>query len=422
MTTRTAKLAWLIWGICVVLTLGAAILAILGEPAPGEETNRFVRVALAAAMLAYPTVGALIASRRSGNPIGWLLLAVGLGAAVSGFAAEYGVRALLSDPGSLPGGRVAAWIEEVIFAGFVAFAFAFVLLLFPHGRLLSRRWRPVAWLAVLAAMLLFLGTALEPGHFDQDPFSSVENPVGIDGGKTVFGAIGDAGWELFLVVILASAISLVLRFRRARGEEREQMKWIAAAAALLVALWVAAFAVGSVNANVLQALLLAGVALFPVSIGFAILKYRLYEIDRIINRTLVYGAVTALLAGLYFAIVIGLQAIFSGLTRGNDLAIAGSTLAVAALFRPARRRIQAFVDRRFYRRTLRRPADTRRVQPPPAGRGRPRPTRRRPRRGRPRDDAAGARLALAASAAGRPMSTRSRDLARVRARRACPRP
>ncbi len=350
MTTRTAKLAWLIWGICVVLTLGAAILAILGEPAPGEETNRFVRVALAAAMLAYPTVGALIASRRSGNPIGWLLLAVGLGAAVSGFAAEYGVRALLSDPGSLPGGRVAAWIEEVIFAGFVAFAFAFVLLLFPHGRLLSRRWRPVAWLAVLAAMLLFLGTALEPGRFDQDPFSSVENPVGIDGGKTVFGAIGDAGWELFLVVILASAISLVLRFRRARGEEREQMKWIAAAAALLVALWVAAFAVGSVNANVLQALLLAGVAVFPVSIGFAILKYRLYEIDRIINRTLVYAAVTALLAGLYFAIVLGLQAIFSGLTRGNDLAIAGSTLAVAALFRPARRRIQAFVDRRFYRR------------------------------------------------------------------------
>ena len=201
-------------------------------------------------------------------------------------------------------------------------------------------------------MLLFIGIALEPGRFDRDPFSSIENPVGIGGGKTVFSAIGDSGWGLFLVVMLASAISLVLRFRRARSEEREQVKWIAAAAALLVALWATAFAVGfgTINANLLQALFFAGVAFFPVSIGFAILKYRLYEIDRIINRTLVYGAVTALLAGLYFAIVIGLQAIFSGFTRGNDLAIAGSTLAVAALFRPARARIQAFVDHRFYRR------------------------------------------------------------------------
>ena len=388
MTTPAAKLAWLLWGICVVLTLGAWILAILGEPAPGEGTNRFVRVAIAAALLAYPTVGALIASRRSGNPIGWLLLAVGLGAAVSGFAAEYGVRALLSDPGSLPGGTVAAWITETVAQS--GTAFVFVLLLFPHGRLLSRRWRAVAWLAVLAAVLLFIGIALEPGRFDRDPFSSIENPVGIGGGKTVFGAIGDSGWGLFLVVMLASAISLVLRFRRARSEEREQVKWIAAAAALLVALWATAFAVGfgTINANLLQALFFAGVAFFPVSIGFAILKYRLYEIDRIINRTLVYGAVTALLAGLYFAIVIGLQAVFGGFARGNDLAIAGSTLAVAALFRPARARIQALRRPPLLPPPLRRPADTRRVQRTAPRRGRSRPARRRPRRRRPRDDAA----------------------------------
>ena len=346
---RSTKLPWSLWALCVTLTLGAVILAVLGHSAQGEGTNRFVRVSLDVALLAYPTVGALIASRRPGNSIGWLLIAVGLGAAVSGFAAEYGVRALLADPGSLPGGTIAAWIEQVIFAAFIAIAFALVLLLFPHGRLLSRRWRPVAWLAAVAALLLLVGTALEPGRFDQDPFTSVENPAGIGGAKAVFRALGDSGWELFLLVILASAISVVLRFRRSRGEERAQLKWIATAAALLVGLWLAALLAGSGNANIVQALFLAGVAVFPVAIGVAVLKYRLYEIDRIINRALVYGLLSTLLAGLYFGIVIGLQAAFSSFTQGSELAVAGSTLAVAALFRPARRRIQATVDRRFYR-------------------------------------------------------------------------
>ena len=117
---RSAKLPWSLWALCVALTLGAVVLAVLGHSAHGEGTNRFVRVGLDVALLAYPTVGALIASRRSGNPIGWLLIGVGLGAAVSGFAAEYGVKALLADPGSLPGGTIAAWIEQVIFAAFSA--------------------------------------------------------------------------------------------------------------------------------------------------------------------------------------------------------------------------------------------------------------------------------------------------------------
>jgi hypothetical protein len=351
MSKRAARLAWSLWAICIALTLGAVALAIIDPSAPGESTNRFARVSLVAALLAYPTVGALIASRRPRNPIGWLLIVVGLGAAVSGFAAEYGVRALLAHPDSLPGGRVAAWIEEVVFSGLILVGFALVLLLFPHGRLLSRRWRPVAWLAVLAGLLLLVGTALEEGRFDQDPFSTVENPAGIGGAKALFSALGDSGWVLFLFVLVASAISMVLRFRRARGDEREQLKWIAAAASLLIGLWFTALFVDSTaNANVVLVLFIVGVALFPVSIGFAIFKYRLYEIDRIINRALVYGALTAGLAGLYFGIVLGLQEVFSSFAGGSDLAIAISTLAVAALFRPARRRIQGFVDRRFYRR------------------------------------------------------------------------
>jgi len=343
------RLAWSLWSLCVLLVLGAFAVAVANGPVPGEETNRFVRVSLSLAFLAYPTVGALIASRRAGNVIGWLLLAVGVANAVVGFTAEYGVRGVLLEPGSLPGASTAAWANESIGTGVVPGAMCLVLLLFPHGRLLSRRWRPVVGLVVLAGTLLVVGTAFDPGRFDQDPFSTVSNPFGRGPEHGAFETLANVGWVLLLIAVLASALSIVLRFRRAGGEEREQLKWIAAAAALLVALWlVALFAPVGVNAT--ESLLLLGVALFPVSIGIAIFRYRLYEIDRIINRGLVYLAVSALLAGLYFGIVLGLQQIFSGLTRGNDLAIAGSTLAVAALFRPARRRIQALVDRRFYRR------------------------------------------------------------------------
>jgi len=350
MSHRAGRLAWGLWAICAALTLGALILAGLDPAARGEETSRFVRVVFDGALLAYPTVGALIASRRPGNPIGWLLIAMGLGAAVAGFAAEYGVRALLVAPGSLPGGRMVAWLEQVVFGGLIAIPFALLLLLFPKGQLLSRRWHPVAWLAVLSGLLLFAGTAFQPGRFDQEPFSTVDNPAGVRSARALFSALGNVGWLLFLIVAFASAISLVLRFRRSRGEEREQLKWIAAAAALLAALWIGALATGSVDANLQQALFFTGVAVFPIAIGIAIFKYRLYEIDRIVNRALVYGTATVLLAGLYFGIVLALQQVFSGFTRGNDLAIAGSTLAVAALFRPARSRIQRLVDRRFYRR------------------------------------------------------------------------
>ncbi len=349
MRTRAPKLAWSLCGLCVVLTLGAFVLAILGEPARGEGTNRFVRVVLGVVLLVYPTVGALIASRRPENPIGWLLIVVGVGASISGFAAEYGVRAVISDPGSMPGGTIAVWTEEAVFSGVIFTSMNLVLLLFPQGRLLSRRWLPIAFLAVLSGVLLSVGTAFDPGRFDQDPFSSVENPYGIGREHGVFEGLANSGWILLLAVILASVLSVILRFRRSQGEEREQLKWIAAAAALLVGFWLVALFTDSVNVNVSQALFLLGVAIFPVSIGFAILKYRLYEIDRIINRALVYAVLTAGLAGLYFGIVIALQQIFGSLTRGNDLAIAGSTLAVAALFRPARRRIQELVDRRFYR-------------------------------------------------------------------------
>ncbi len=208
-------------------------------------------------------------------------------------------------------------------------------MLFPDGSLPSRRWRLLPWLAGCVFAFGATGQAMCPGHFDA-PLEAFSNPFGSS-------SLGGAwqNWQIVLngVVLLAVA-ALVVRYRRAGAERRTQIKWVMAAAVFLgiVVSTVSPFYGSSRLARVVVTL---GIASVPVATGVAILKYRLYEIDRIISRTLVYGALTAGLAGLYFGIVIGLQAAFSGLTRGNDLAIAGSTLAVAALFRPARRRIQA---------------------------------------------------------------------------------
>ena len=227
---------------------------------------------------------------------------------------------------------------------------AFLLLLFPDGRLPSRRWRPVAWLAAGSLVALFLGS-FSPGPLGGfDDITSIENPFGIDRAGGFFDSLeGSTGWTLLVVSILASASSFVLRLHRARGDERQQLKWFAYAATLLAAGFITLSATDG-ESWIGAAPLVAGLVALPLAIGIAILRYRLYEIDVIIRRTLVYGAVTAGLAGLYFGIVLALQQVFSSFAGGSDLAVAVSTLAVAALFGPARRRVQHAVDRRFYRR------------------------------------------------------------------------
>ena len=311
--------------------------------------------------LAFPLVGALIASKRPKNAVGWLCLAVGVLWALSGVFDYYGYYGAAT-PGSVPFPVVMAGISDWIWVPAVGLLGTYVLLLFPGGRLPSRRWRPLAWLSGAVILLLSLGVMLAPGSLDN--LGGVRNPFGIEGADWL-----TAGAYVLLPLLplcmLASALSLVLRYRRSGGEERQQIKWIAFAASVVVVVYaiamIASFVfpaeswttAGSVWwLNLLTYAVLSSFTLVPIAVGIAILKYRLYEIDLLINRALVYGSLTATLVALYFVGVVTTQAIFRSLTGQSEqpqLAVVVSTLAIAALFNPLRRRIQSFIDRRFYR-------------------------------------------------------------------------
>jgi hypothetical protein len=312
-------------------------------------------------LLILSTMGALIVARRPANRIGWSFVAAGFGLALQGFASEYAVYALLTDPGALPGGAWLAWISTWLTIPAIYSAFVALLLLFPNGRLLSPRWRPVAWMVVGWIAGVAVGNVASP----LESWLGVEAPVRLnEAAGQIITTIGGLAWLLATLAIPAAAASLVIRFRRSRGQERQQLKWLAYAAAMLglgvlgrelVAIldqlgWVRPQSTRPVAA-VLGGVAILGVTALPVTAGLAILKYRLYEIDRIINRTLVYGLLTALLAAIYAGLVLSIGQLSGGIgTEPPSGAVAGATLAVAALFQPARRRIQQAVDRRFNRR------------------------------------------------------------------------
>jgi hypothetical protein len=303
------------------------------------------------AFTAFMVVGTAIVAHRPGNAVGWIFVATGLLAATGGLAMEYAVYAYVTRPGSRPGAVLAAWYQEQFWIPMLTLVFVFAPLLFPTGRLLSARWRPVAVAAALTTVVIIALTALQPTLEVQGEEYVVRNPMGLgwvqDQGSTALGAVL---LGLILVCAVAAAVSLVLRFRRSRGVERQQLKWFTYAAALMV-LFLLMTEYLLPDTGVIDAFFGLLVALIPVSAGIAILRYRLYDIDRIINRTVVYGLVTAALGGVYAAVVLVLGQLFGGV--GGDppsWVVAGATLAVAALFQPVRRRIQAVVDRRFDRR------------------------------------------------------------------------
>ena len=302
----------------------------------------------AVSLLVYVAVGALVATQRSENPIGWLLLLVGLSAAIVNLATQYAAAALVGGHG-WPGGLALAvglkggWAPQM-------YLLVLVVLLFPTGSLLSHRWRAVVWLATAAIGLLFLVSHVGP--LDQ-PFSDIENPIRFDAGPILSPLVGAPVILAIVASLLAAFACPVVRFRRAGGDEREQLKWFFVAASVLPLGIVSHVVAETFFPSVLNAderVFSAGVALLPIAIGIAILKYRLYEIDRIISRALVYGGLTIVLGAAYVGLVLAGQALFSSSAGGSNLAIAASTLAVAALFLPARSRVQRFVDRRFYRR------------------------------------------------------------------------
>ncbi len=335
------------WGLgaltASVLALAAAFDVANGSESVGDSVTTGASVLVVAIVATFAVAGALIAARQPRNAIGWIFCGSSLALAVSAFGEEYAAYALFAEPGALPGGEVMVWLAAWIFAPGLIPLFTFFFLLFPDGRLPSPRWRPMAWLAAVPTLGLAIGYAFAPGPFDDYP--RVENPFGL----TELAGLGElVGWLVLPFAVLGCALGLVVRFRRSRGEERLQMKWVAAAGTVSaiclaseVPLWFAGFR------ELSDVLTVGALVLIPIASGVAILRYRLYDIDLVIRRTAVYGALTATLAGAYAGIVLVLQLVLS---LHSDLAIAASTLAVAALFRPARSRIQALVDRRFFRR------------------------------------------------------------------------
>ena len=231
------------------------------------------------------------------------------------------------------------------------------LLLFPDGRPPSRRWRKLLWILGAAALFGVVGLGLRPGHFaETEAFDTYSNPLGVGSDPEPFDALGGLSWLLVTSGMVACGVAMVRRMRRAHGIERLQLKWIAFAASLfavgflVISITFFVELSGSIIDPLRTAVLGFGFCTIPIAAGIAILRYRLYDIDVVINRTLVYGALTAILAGVYIGSVLLLQLLLRPLTADSNLAIAGSTLAVAALFRPARTRIQGAVDRRFFRR------------------------------------------------------------------------
>src|SRR5215212_1503717 len=356
MSRRTAAwFAWSLWALCVAFITVAQVLDFLTpSPYAGEDTVLLDALFWALSVI-YVTVGTLIAARRPENPIGWIFFGTGLiGISFGIFAQNYAAYALRVRGGALPGWEFMAWVSDWTSLPLFVLATVLLLLLFPDGRLQSRWWRIVVWMVIVGSLMVAFGDALAPRSLDV--LATVDNPVGIGGvAGDLAVAMDKIGTYLSLACVFLAAASLVIRLVRARGEERQQLKWFAFAAAMLIGGFSAAFLLQfSARINEIGWFLgFLGFFFFPVAVGIAILRYHLYDIDVIINRTLVYGSLTAILVGVYFGGVTVTQALFRTLTGQDELpqlVVVASTLVIAALFNPLRRRIQSFIDRRFYRR------------------------------------------------------------------------
>jgi hypothetical protein len=351
MSHRTAAwLAWSLWAVSLALTALSLLLLVLNSSRPDVPLYSFWAEDVLFSV-GYSTVGAVIVPRMPPeNPIGWLFCAIGLLWAVIHFSGEYAIYALLAAPGSLPAGEVASWVYCWLWVpdfGLIVY----LGLLFPNGRLPSDRWR---WFARLSAFLTLVGAVL--AAFSPGPIvlglSSIRNPLGIEGLPNAYKAVQ----ALMLVLIGVAAASLLMRRLFARGVERQQIKWFTYATVVATSGAILKYIISEPLDFVWlgwvgQALVLIGLAGIPIAMGIAITRYRLYEIDILINRTLVYGALTAALVALYLGGIVVLQSVFVALTgEQSTLAVVASTLLIAALFTPLRWRIQSFIDRRFYRR------------------------------------------------------------------------
>jgi hypothetical protein len=334
------------WG----LTGAGFLLRLVNDPALNVPDQLFTR----AVWGAWPTIGAVIVARQPRNRIGWLCCAVGFLVGPAFFGQDYAWYALVQRPGSLPGGLAMGWLGNWPWYVALVLILVFLPLLFPNGQLVSQRWRPVAWAAAALLVPVWIWAAFSPGPLQGTGIATVPNPLGIQGAEADFKLLQTIVAPGVGLLMILSAASIVARFRRAQGVERQQLKWFTFAAALSALLFVTFILTGldtrgpSVLSYVLAAFWLTAI---PVAIGVALLRYHLFDIDRLINRTLVYGLLTAILGLGYAGAVLILGQLSETVAKQPpSWAVAGATLTIAALFQPARRRIQAAVDRRFNRR------------------------------------------------------------------------
>jgi hypothetical protein len=348
---RSGPPSLLAWGLCglAILMMGAGVVLEEASNAPSDG-SLLEDILLWLAFVSFPVLGALVASRQPRNAIGWIFIAIGVGIGLLVAGTEYAYYGLVLD-NEVPGAAVGAWLEQWLWLPSTGLMLTFGLLLFPDGRLPSRRWRWVAWVTGSLIALVTIGGMLEErlrgGHPPRDGYS-VDNPIGIPGLGDVEETWGPV-LLLFLGCMLLCMLSIVIRFRRSGGDERQQLKLVTFAACFMVVMLIVSDLLDAFVGDGFGWLFPVVLLVFLASIAVAMLKYRLYDIDLVINRTLVYGALTALLAATYLGLVVVLQGVIPA-AGDSDLTIAGSTLAVAALFRPLRSRVQGFIDRRFYRR------------------------------------------------------------------------
>jgi hypothetical protein len=356
----TSRLAWVICGLTVAAALAVVVIAIADPNASGpthtspsgptpndKPEGGYVPYAVLTAIVfcTFAVVGAVVAATRPRNAVGWLIAVAALVWTLAVLSSGVYWHMAFGRPDAPVAADFVAWFGTWAFLPAFVLLLSLVPLLFPTGAPPGPRWRVVGWTAAVAGTVTTVSTALAPGPLDTADYPWVDNPLGIDGlGLRTLAKVSFVPSGL---AVLAALISLVVRYRRARGIERLQLRWVATAACLLV---LCAVGGSAVSPGVGWLSMLLGLLAVAAGLAVALLRYRLYDIDVVINRALVYGALTATLAGAYLGGVLLLQLALSGITEGSGLAVAASTLAVAALFRPARARIQGGVDRRFYRR------------------------------------------------------------------------
>ena len=340
--------ATVLLGCAGVYALGWLLFALTGEATSERTVMMAVQLS---SFFAFPVVGSLIVSRRPGNTVGWIFCAIGLGTAATSFTAGYVQHALATGADA----QLATSLIDALGNGVWNLNLglgSLLLFLFPDGKPPSRGWRLIVWLDAIAIALMVIATWVQPGPLEAH--GRVVNPIGLAVAGPVLNVVNAVGHAVFLPLVLLAVASVIVRYRRAAGIQRQQIKWFAlGAAAMVLCVVVTVVAVPDENSPLSTIGFAIAFAMLPIGAGIGVLRYRLYDIDVIINRALVYGSLTALLAAVYFGSVVGMQHLASAVAgpqaRANPLIIVLSTLLIAALFTPLRRRLQRTIDHRFYR-------------------------------------------------------------------------